>query len=131
MSPSLFNGLQMGFASGFLLLLSLLLEHGSISLHQSFAAWTSIIYLGIVASILASNVYYWLIRESDALFPSTWTIISPIIASMAGVMFLGERFTMYVLIGALFSITGLLIMNANMFRGVYGRSSLARRAEEL
>ncbi|MCK9912948.1 EamA family transporter, partial [Microbacteriaceae bacterium K1510] len=55
----------------------------------------SLFYLSVVASIIASTIYYWLVKETNATFPTTWTYVAPVIAMLIGALFLGEQLTLF------------------------------------
>ncbi|RXT03636.1 DMT family transporter [Ammoniphilus sp. CFH 90114] len=116
LSPQWFNSIQMGFASLALFLASLLIGERPFT----FTQWTptsiaSLLYLAIVASVLASGIYYWLIHVTNPLFPSTWTYVAPIIALSAGSLLMGEAYPVTSLAGTIFVLSGVVIINRKVF----------------
>lgn len=117
-SPQIFNGLQMLFASLVLGLAALTMEQPS-AIEWTTTGTLSLIYLTVVASVLASGIYYWLLKVTNPLFPSTWTYVSPIIAMLAGALVLNEQLTVLGVTGALLVIGGVVVMNVTLFRSLW------------
>ncbi|MFD1422753.1 DMT family transporter [Laceyella sacchari] len=109
-SPATLNGWQMVFASFGLFALSLLIERNA---QVDFTPVTllSLLHLSIVVSIVASGLFYWLMRETNPLFPVTWTYVSPVIAVAVGALFLNERVTLAHIIGGACVLIGIIVMN--------------------
>ncbi|MDA8212809.1 MAG: EamA family transporter [Clostridia bacterium] len=112
-NPYIFNAYQMLFGSAGLILLSVLLEPWqTLSLNSSIIkAW---LYLTVLGSIVGHGTYYWLVRATNPLFPSTWTYISPIIAQFVGYWWLGETISFRSLVGLALVLLGLLLINRNV-----------------
>lgn len=88
-----------------LLLGSLLFEH-RLPHGMPAAGWVALLYLTIIGSVVARGLYYWLISRMGPLLPSTWTYVSPIIATFVGAWLLAEPFTWGTLAGLLLVLTG-------------------------
>ncbi len=110
LSPFVFNGYQMVFASIGLFLISAATEPVA-SVTFSVPSLLSLFYLAVVASIIASTIYYWLVRETNATFPTTWTYVAPVIAMGIGTVFLGEQLTMISVLGGMGVLAGILLLN--------------------
>jgi drug/metabolite transporter (DMT)-like permease len=110
LSPFVFNGYQMVFASIGLFLISAVTEPIT-AVSFSVSSLLSLFYLAVVASIIASTIYYWLVRETNATFPTTWTYVSPIIALAIGAIFLGEQLTSIAILGSVGVLAGILLLN--------------------
>jgi len=61
---------------------------------------TSILYLGVIGSVTAFGLYFWIIKHIDVTFLSYMTFIIPILACLLGWIFLDETLTINVLFGA-------------------------------
>lgn len=109
-SPHLFNGLQMVFGALIMLVLSVATESPWQTVWSSQAVF-SLLYLAIIASIFASGIYYWLLKITNPMFPTTWTYVAPVIAMLAGAVYLEEAFPMSALAGAVLVIGGVLLIN--------------------
>jgi drug/metabolite transporter (DMT)-like permease len=119
-SPLAFNGLQMFFASIGLFILSLIFEDWS-SVSMTTTSVGAVLYLAVVASILASGIFYWLVKETNAVFPTTWTYVSPIIALGVGALFLGEAITSSDLVGGVLVLAGIVSPNLHVWRQMFSR----------
>jgi drug/metabolite transporter (DMT)-like permease len=111
--PYLFNAYQMLFGSFVLLLLSILTEPVD-ALHFNEATIGALLYLTIFGSVIASGLYYWLVRVTNPFFPSTWTYISPIIAQFVGHFWIKEELSLYSFIGLFFVLLGVCLTNKDI-----------------
>ena len=115
-SPVSMTFVGMVMASAILLVLGLLFEPTS-SIVWSREAVGSILYLGIIGSVLTFVSYYWLLKRIDAVYLSLTSFINPIIAVVLGALVLDERLASTVLAGATVVLTGILISNGKMLYG--------------
>nr|AYQ71183.1 EamA family transporter [Cohnella candidum] len=113
-SPQMFNGLQMLFASALLFAISLFTEGMPAAGALSVPSAASVLYLSVVASIAASGVYYWLVKMTNPMFPTTWTIVSPVVATIAGAVLLGETFTWIGAAGTVLTLAGIFLVNRDI-----------------
>jgi len=112
-NPYIFNAYQMIFGSAGLIILSALVEPWQVTgLNTSIVgAW---LYLTILGSIVGHGTYYWLVRATNPMFPSTWTYISPIIAQFVGYLWLGEAISVFSFVGLVLVLSGVLLINRDM-----------------
>jgi drug/metabolite transporter (DMT)-like permease len=115
--PLAFNAWQMVFASLGLFSLSFLFEDVARASY-TLSSIVSLLYLAIVASIAASGIYYWLVRETNAVFPTTWTYVSPVIALLAGVLFLRETVSLAQLAGGVGVLVGIILLNLDTWKKI-------------
>lgn len=119
--PFALNLVGMGASIPPILVLSLLVEdYGAIV--WDAAAIGSILFLGVIGSVLVFGVYYWLLKRIEAVYLSLVSFITPIISVILGVIVLSEQFETHVLIGAAFVLVGVLVANGKYF---YGRMNAA------
>jgi drug/metabolite transporter (DMT)-like permease len=90
-------------------------------------AWThvslgALVYLGVVASIGALGIFYWLIQQTNPTFPSTWTYAAPVIAMVVGAVFLGEKITWTSVSGAVCVLAGIIVLNLSTLRDLLSRT---------
>nr|WP_328803572.1 EamA family transporter [Paenibacillus silvestris] len=104
------NGLQMVIGGLFLLLLSLCFEHVTPSKYSP-AAFGALVYLIIFGSVVGYSIFYWLLRVTNAVFPTTFTFVSPVIAMYVGVLFMNEELTLAMEIGAGSVISSVVFLN--------------------
>jgi drug/metabolite transporter (DMT)-like permease len=86
----------------------------------SVVAFASVVWLGILATALATILYFRIIRRAGPTFLSLMNYMIPVVAMTAGVIVLGEEPTGGVLIGLALILTGLAIIQLG------GRSGPAR-----
>jgi drug/metabolite transporter (DMT)-like permease len=110
-SPFLINGIQMFYGGIFLLVLSLCTEQTHVSTIMPRNAVWSIVYLIFVGSIAGHGLYYWLIAQTNPIFPSTWLYVSPLIAVLIGYVVLNEAITPSIIGGGLLILIGVFMAN--------------------
>lgn len=88
--PAVLAGVQM--ATGCLPLLAggMLLEGNPAHYHWTAGAVVALAYLAVVGSVIAFLAYYWLIRHTDVTRVLLIPLVTPLIAVLLGVGFLGE-----------------------------------------
>ncbi len=82
----------------------------------SILAWMLLSYTIIGSSIFAYHLWYRLIDRLDVNQVVPFTLIAPVIGVGAGVVLLGESFTIYKLLGGLMTITGVAIIQFRQMR---------------
>jgi len=82
----------------------------------SIVAWLLLSYTVIGSSIFAYHLWYRLIDRLDVNQVVPFTLIAPVIGVGAGVVLLGESFTIYKLLGGLMTITGVAIIQFRQMR---------------
>lgn len=110
-SPITINAVQMMYGGAALLLLSLFSEQVQWNGILTLPAIGSVLYLTIVGSMLGHSLYAWLLKATNAFFPSTWLFVSPIIALGLGAFLYSEAISLYSIAGSLLIIGGILILN--------------------
>lgn len=77
----------------------------------SLLAWS---YLTLAGTVVAFGSYIWLLKRVSPTLVATYTFVNPVIAMLLGWAFLGEEFTIVMLLGGLMviaSVAGLLHAN--------------------
>ncbi|MCB0753124.1 MAG: EamA family transporter [Ignavibacteriae bacterium] len=118
LNPFSINAIPLLIAGLTMILLSFLLEQTS-TWQFTGKAIISIIYLALVGTITAFTVYYWLLKQINAVILSLSSFITPIIAIILGWIFLDEQLSQKVLIGSLFVLIGILFGNLKGLRKFY------------
>ncbi len=111
LAPLAVNGFQMAFGSLGLLILSLLFEPHDAGAFASTTVWGSLVYLAGFGSIVASGIYYWLVKRTNPLFPTTWVYVSPVIALFVGALLLNEPIYPASIAGTVMIISGVVLTN--------------------
>jgi len=119
-APLAMSGAQMVFGGAGLLLLSLAAERGPLLFTDAPRALAALAYLMVMGSMVGSGIYFWLVKKTGPVFPSTWLYVSPMIALLLGARVLGEPLQASSLGGAVLVLGGVLLTNAKVL--------LARRA---
>ncbi|WP_339373212.1 DMT family transporter [Xenorhabdus nematophila] len=77
----------------------------------SFSDLISLIYLGVVGSAIAYILYYDGIDKIGATRAGVFIALNPLTAVLGGMLFLGEKLTTTIFMGAVFIIAGIFIAN--------------------
>jgi drug/metabolite transporter (DMT)-like permease len=109
------NGLQMVIGGLFLLFLSVCFEHVTPSKYSP-AAFGALVYLIVFGSVVGYSIFYWLLRVTNTVFPTTFTFVSPVIAMYVGVLFMNEELTFAMEIGAGSVIFSVVFLNWGLRR---------------
>ncbi|SDR78700.1 Permease of the drug/metabolite transporter (DMT) superfamily [Paenibacillaceae bacterium GAS479] len=108
LSPVVLNSAQMIAGGTGLLLISLFAENPSSASIDPLPAAGSLLYLIVVGSMLGHSLYAWLIKATNAFFPSTWLYVSPIIALSLGAIIFQEQITIVSVGGSLLVLAGIV-----------------------
>ena len=76
--------------------------------------WVVIGFLVIVSSIIAFIAYLYALQKLPTGLVSTYAYINPIIAVISGNLFIKERVTFLLIIGAVITLTGVYIVNLSL-----------------
>jgi drug/metabolite transporter (DMT)-like permease len=69
-------------------------------------AWASILYMGLFGSAVAYVLYYWLLRYLEASQLSAFTYLLPVLATILGILTLGEKGSWMQLVGGALALGG-------------------------
>lgn len=72
----------------------------------------SILYLGAIATAAGFSMYYYILKELDAIEVSLIALVSPVIALILGILLNNEPFSIYILLGGGFIISGLVVFES-------------------
>ncbi|MFZ3587708.1 DMT family transporter [Bacillus sp. DJP31] len=111
------NSVQMMHGGVLLIILSLFTEQVQMEQLTSFHALGSLVYLMFVGSMIGHTLYYWLVVNTNPVFPSTWLYVSPIIAIIFGALFYNELITPMIVLGAVTIMIGTILVNATIIQG--------------
>lgn len=119
--PLTFNAIQMLCGGPALLVASLALESGASHALQP-TTWGALLYLVLVGSVIGVGLYYWLIARTGPVLPSTWTYVSPVVATGVGALMLGESVGPFTLVGLALVLGGVVLADETAFRWVTARA---------
>ena len=108
------------FASIQLLLISAVFETGQLVALQnaSLAAWGSLLYTVLMASITGYGLWYYLVGKYDVTKVVPFTLLVPIVGVLAGVFIMGEVLTFEKIVGGLVTLCGVAIIQLRWQRPV-------------
>lgn len=80
--------------------------YGAGHLQQPWQVWAALLYMAVFSSALAYVFYFWLLRYLEASQLSAFTYLLPVLATILGIVWLGEKGSWMQLFGALMSLGG-------------------------
>jgi O-acetylserine/cysteine efflux transporter len=106
------NGWMALIAAGPILLASWLLEGGQQGAMASadWLAWTVIFYQAVVATIMAYGIWYWMLGRFPVNQVVPFSLLVPVFGVLSGVVLLGDRLTLQMVIGSITTMTGIAIV---------------------
>lgn len=118
-SPSSFIGAQLSASAIQLLILCLIFT--SVPTQISSSTWGAIFFLGIFSTGLAFPLVYKIIRDVSSLAAATITYATPIVSTIAGVIFLSEGLHWYQPIGAALILVGVGLVQGIRLNWLWSR----------
>lgn len=79
--------------------------------------WFTIVYLAVLGSVVAFSVYLWTLKRVSVTVLAYQTFIIPVLAVIQGWLFLGEKLTARVGVGAALILTGIALATLWRSRG--------------
>jgi drug/metabolite transporter (DMT)-like permease len=76
----------------------------------SLASVIAVLYLAVFGSIVALNCYVWLLTQEPAQKVATYALVNPVIAVLLGAIVLGEKITVFTVIGATCVLAGVALV---------------------
>ena len=100
-----------------LFIASALFESGQLTAiaTASAAAWSAVLYLGVVMTALGYAMWYRLLGIYPVSRMMPFLLLVPVSTVAGGILFLGERLTANMLVGGLIAIAGVVIINLDGF----------------
>ncbi|HEY6944294.1 MAG TPA: DMT family transporter [Candidatus Acidoferrum sp.] len=74
--------------------------------HQPWRAWAAVVYMAVFSSALAYLFYFWLLRYLEASQLSAFTYLLPVLATILGILWLGEKGSWSQLLGGVMALGG-------------------------
>jgi drug/metabolite transporter (DMT)-like permease len=69
-------------------------------------SWAAVLYMAIFSSVVAYLLYFWLLRYLEASQLSAFTYLLPVVATILGIVFLGERGSLPQILGGVLALAG-------------------------
>lgn len=80
--------------------------YGAGHLQQPWRVWAALLYMAVFSSALAYVFYFWLLRYLEASQLSAFTYLLPVLATILGILWLGEKGSWTQVLGAVMSLGG-------------------------
>jgi drug/metabolite transporter (DMT)-like permease len=74
--------------------------------HLPWQAWVAVLYMAIFSSALAYVFYFWLLRYLEASQLSAFTYLLPVLATVLGILWLGEKGSWGQVLGGVLALGG-------------------------
>lgn len=106
------------FAAPQLFVASFLFESNQWQQIQSadFAAWSSVIYLGLVMTALGYGIWYRLLGLYTVNQVMPFLLLLPVTSVLGGIFFLGETLTLKIVLGGLLALSGVALITIERTR---------------
>ena len=72
--------------------------------------WVGLTYMAVFASVVAYLIYYWALRHMAASRLAAFSYLMPLLATILGILLLGEHVTWYLLFGGAFILLGVSLI---------------------
>lgn len=118
--------LQLALAALIIWSVTLLAERPPV-LPQQPLTWIALLWLGILGSGLAYILFFSLLHKIGPTRTTTVTYIPPLVGTLLGMLFLGERITWLAIAGGLMVISGIVVINLKHLPGFISSSQTSRR----
>ncbi len=82
----------------------------------SWRAWLGVFYMAAVASVMAYSIFYYALTKIEASRVITFSYLQPVLATLLGILILGERLTAYLLTGGPLVLIGVYLIEWGRWR---------------
>lgn len=73
-------------------------------------AWACVVFAGLASSVVATGLMFWLVQRREAGRVAGYFLLSPLVTCAIGALFLGDRLTLNVIIGAASTMSGVALV---------------------
>lgn len=110
--PLKLQGMTALVAAPVLLLMSSVFETGQVAKMQAAPpiAWLCVLFAGVVSTIGASALLFWLVQRREAGRVTPYFLLTPLVSCTIGVLFLGDKITAQLLIGGGATMVGVALV---------------------
>ena len=74
--------------------------------HIPWQSWMSVLYMAVFSSAVAYVLYFWLLKYLHASQLAAFTYLLPVVATILGIVWLGERGTSMEIVGGVLALAG-------------------------
>lgn len=89
-----------------LIIIGLVFEGNPMRFDYSWKAVSGVLYLSLIGTVAAFWLYYWLLRRVESTKAMTIALVTPLVAVLAGWIFLGEQLRVQTLAGGFLILSG-------------------------
>jgi O-acetylserine/cysteine efflux transporter len=91
---------------------SAVFEHGQLEAvrHAGILVWTSLFWAGIVSSVFATTLLFWLVQKREAGRVTPYLLATPVVTILIGWLFMGDILTPQILTGAALTMGGVAVV---------------------
>lgn len=110
--PLKMQGMTALVATPVLLTMSLVFETGQLEKIKAAPpiAWICVLFAGVVSTIGASALLFWLVQRREAGRVTPYFLLTPLVSCSIGILFLGDRLTPQLLIGGGATMVGVALV---------------------
>lgn len=111
-SPFTMQGLLAVGTAPVMVLGSLVFEQGQLEAMSRAGplVWASVVWAGLVSSIVASGLLFWLVQKREAGRVTPYLLATPIVSCAIGVGFLGDILTPQIIVGGVIAMAGVALV---------------------
>ncbi len=80
-----------------------------------WAGWFALVYMAVMGSVVGYLIYYWALQQMPASRIATVSYMQPVLATLLGILFLGERLTHQLLFGGALVLVGVYLTGRGSF----------------
>jgi len=91
---------------------AMLITNSPVTLPELPITWIALIWMGLIVSFVAALVWFRMIYEIGPSRASMMIYMFPLVGVLLGIAFLGERLNWQVVVGGLFILTGIYVVNS-------------------
>jgi len=116
--PITLNFCSMAISTLPLFVASVVFENYS-TIRITAAAFGSLVYLSVFCTVVTFVIYFWLVKHVEAVLLSLSAFITPVIAVIIGVLFMGEIITTDIYAGSILVLIGVAFASLGDFFGLH------------
>ncbi len=76
----------------------------------SLLIWACVAWAGLLSSIVATTLLYWLVQQREAARVTPYLLLSPVVSCVIGVGLMGDRLTSALVFGSLVAMAGIVVV---------------------
>jgi drug/metabolite transporter (DMT)-like permease len=126
--PIVLNFWSMLFGAIILLSASAMYEHVSFTVFDPRSVF-SLVYLGTFGTVATFVIYFWLARHVEAIILSLIAFITPVVALVIGILWMGEQIGIEEIIGAIIVLAAIVVANIRELQALFAKEKIYLQKE--